>query len=457
MLNKVYTIAFTLLLVTGLFAQQQTQPQQIPYHEPVIPEQVRNSRPDTAPPIETEVIVGAAVRHDDSSNNSNGGDDSQVVTGEFVAAENASNNIKQVQFGAAESGQPPRVASSGRTAAAANTGGATAQESQINAMIGAKFVQMQRPQELPGGHNQIWRVYDITPYTQQRGIDPATKPEQTIIDWIIRQTGDKTWHSEPVGFLNATPEKIYVYHTLDVHRRVAEIIDRFVNPNAAGEGFTFRLISVGSPDWLTRAHSVLQPITTQTPGVQGWVVERGNYPAMMQDLAKRSDYREHCPPQYLIPNGCRYQVVRSRPRSYLRDVQASAQAPGYINDTQTVDEGLSFDFVPLTCLDGVYTDVMLNIAIVQVDQMLPITVELPTQDNPRARHTIETPLIVPFKLDGQIRWLKDRILILDLGMQPLPEVVTGETKGIISGIKKATATGANRGRADYLLFIEKAK
>ena len=445
-------IAFWAGFTANLFAQQN-----ISYYEP---QEISTSVQEAASPTETQPHFQTDVQNDIQTEvpivtNAHTVESapSRVVTGGFVPAEDTT-RIQQVQAFQNQSGQSPRVASAGRNTAFGNSS-TSAQEEQINTMIGAKYVKIERPQELPGGHKQIWRKYDITPYTKQRGLDPATKPEQTIVDWIIRQTGINTWHSEPVGFLNATSETLYVYHTLDMHRRVAEIVDRFVNPDAAGEGFTFRVISIGSPDWLTRSHAYLKPLDTQTPGVQGWVVERSYYPTLLQELAKRSDYREHCPPQYMVPNGCRYYNGRSRSRSYLRDVQPSPQAPGYVTDTQTVDEGFSFDFVPLTCLDGINCEVMLNLAIVQVDQMLPVTIEIPTQDNPRARHTIETPLIVPFKLDGQIRWLKDRILILDLGMQPLPEVTTGESKGILAGIKKVTATGANRGRANYLLFIEK--
>ena len=52
---------------------------------------------------------------------------------------------------------------------------------------------------LPNEHGQVWREYDISPYTQRvRDVD---KPEQAVIDWILRETGTEVWFAEPLGIL----------------------------------------------------------------------------------------------------------------------------------------------------------------------------------------------------------------------------------------------------------------
>jgi hypothetical protein len=55
--------------------------------------------------------------------------------------------------------------------------------------------------EIPKDAEQIWREYDITPYTKGRKFSDGSQPEQTIIDWILRQTGTKIWHNSPFGIL----------------------------------------------------------------------------------------------------------------------------------------------------------------------------------------------------------------------------------------------------------------
>ena len=52
---------------------------------------------------------------------------------------------------------------------------------------------------LPNDHGQVWREYDITPYTVRN--TTTSHPEQAIVDWILRETGYEAWHSTPVGLL----------------------------------------------------------------------------------------------------------------------------------------------------------------------------------------------------------------------------------------------------------------
>ena len=44
---------------------------------------------------------------------------------------------------------------------------------------------------LPNTQGQIWREYDITPYTAQ--VTTTERPEQAILDWILRDTGTEVW------------------------------------------------------------------------------------------------------------------------------------------------------------------------------------------------------------------------------------------------------------------------
>src|SRR5918993_4947003 len=80
---------------------------------------------------------------------------------------------------------------------------------------------------LPNDHGQIWREYDITPYTIR--VESTEHPEQAIVDWILRETGYEAWHSTPVGLLSADRKILRVYHTPQMQTVVADIIDRFVS------------------------------------------------------------------------------------------------------------------------------------------------------------------------------------------------------------------------------------
>src|SRR5207247_8699013 len=83
---------------------------------------------------------------------------------------------------------------------------------------------------LPQDHGQVWREYDIRPYTQR--VTTTARPEQAIVDWILRETGYEAWHSDPVGLLSANHDVLRVYHTPEMQAVVADITDRFVNSAA---------------------------------------------------------------------------------------------------------------------------------------------------------------------------------------------------------------------------------
>ena len=54
---------------------------------------------------------------------------------------------------------------------------------------------------LPNEHGQVWREYDISAYTAR--VKETDKPQQAIVDWILRETGTDVWFAEPLGILSA--------------------------------------------------------------------------------------------------------------------------------------------------------------------------------------------------------------------------------------------------------------
>ncbi len=324
-----------------------------------------------------------------------------------------------------------------------------------DSILGPRIAKVTRSLEkIPHEHEQIWREYDITPYTKGRNFPAGSQPEQTVIDWIIRQTGVKTWHSNVFSTLSSDGEKLYVYHTKEVQLIVADIVDRFVTQRFVNDSCKIRAITLSRPDWIARNHQYLRPIPIVSPGIQGWILERNGAALLLQDLARRADFKEIAQPQLLLPNGVAHNVVSKKQRNYLRDVQPNAAAlNGYAEDRVTIDEGFGLSFVPLALLDGQSMDAMIKLDIVQVEKMIPLMIDTPTTTNPRQRVEIESPQVACFKLDEQIRWPKNKVLLLDLGTIPMPTGNAEQTDSpnIFSGLTKNFTAGR---RANVLLFIE---
>ena len=179
------------------------------------------------------------------------------------------------------------------------------------------------PGTLPNDAGQEWRDYDISPYTLR--VTSTNKPEQAIVDWILLDTGYEAWHSDPLGLLSASRRTLHVYHTPQIHAVVGEMVDRFVNSEAESHAFGLRVLTVGSPNWRSKAHHVLHPVPAQSQGVQAWLLAKEDASLLLADLRRRSDFREHSTPHLLVNNGQSTVVSATQTKNYTRDVARASR------------------------------------------------------------------------------------------------------------------------------------
>lgn len=302
--------------------------------------------------------------------------------------------------------------------------------------------------KLPRGHGQVWREYDISPYTLR--VTATNRPEQAIIDWILRETGYEAWHSTPLGILSATPRKLRVYHTPEMQAAVGGIIDRFVAGEAATQAFGLRVVTVNHPNWRTKARRYLRPVNVQTAGVQAWVMQKEDASALLADLRRRNDFREHSSPHLLINNGQSTVVSTSQAHTYVRDVTLQPQVwPGFEQQTDRFDEGFSLEFSPLLSIDGKTIDGTVKCAITQLEKMVPVMIDAPTQAAPRQRAKTEVPQTTHFHFHERFRWPTSQVLLISMGMVALP---SSKDKTLVPGVP--LPFGNMPARANVLVFIE---
>ncbi|MDA7951570.1 MAG: hypothetical protein MPJ24_08785, partial [Pirellulaceae bacterium] len=199
---------------------------------------------------------------------------------------------------------------------------------------------------LPRGAGQVFREYDISQYTSK--VQGVEQPQQAVIDWVMRQTGTEVWFGEPFGFLSATREKILVYHTPEMQKIVAEIVDRFAQGAQESNVFGLRLIALDSPDWRAMGQTKLTPVSVQTPGVDAWLVSKEDAAMLLAALRRRTDFREHSSPSLAIHNGQTHTLSQKQPRTYVRGVQPRlGNLGGYDLVMGQVFEGFKLEMSPL--------------------------------------------------------------------------------------------------------------
>lgn len=332
---------------------------------------------------------------------------------------------------------PLSVAVPARDAAPAYTADRRATASPLKVTKGAGI--------LPNEHGQVWREYDISPYTLK--VQGVTKPEQAIVDWVLRETGTEVWFAEPLGILSVTPTTLRVYHTPQMHDTVRGIVERFVADEAQPHTLSVRLLTIGSPNWRAQAVTLLRPVDVKSPGVEAWLLSRENATALYAQLKNRGDFREHSAPQIEIPNGQKQTLSRTQPRQYSRSVQVKSEYPFYDLIPGQIDEGYSLELSPLLSLDGKTIDTAVSCRVDQVEKLLPLAIDLPIGGQSQ-RVQIQVPQLVSWRLSERFRWPENEVLLLSCGVVATPAPGGGGPLAFLNPL--ATAGG----RADALLMIE---
>ena len=140
-----------------------------------------------------------------------------------------------------------------------------------------------------------------------------------------------------------------------------------------------------------------------------------------------------------------------RGRSFIRDVNPRPEAwQGYDNLPGQIDEGFSLEFNPLLSTDRRSVDAMIKCQIDQVEKLVPVMLEVPTQTSPRQRARVEVPQMSYFRFGERFRWPTDQVLLLSLGIVALPVPV--DSTPTVVGLPLPFA--GSPARADLLVIIE---
>jgi len=300
---------------------------------------------------------------------------------------------------------------------------------------------------LPNDHGQVWREYDISPYTHR--VQSTSSPEKAIVDWILRETGYEAWHSTPVGLLSADNKLLRVYHTPQMQNVVADIVDRFVNNDAENIGFGLRIVTIENPNWRARALPFLKSIPVQSPGVQGWILAKEDEALLLSELKRRTDYHEHNAPHQMVQNGQSLVISTMRPVNYIKGIIPTQQTwPGFQPEQGQIDVGFSMEFNPLLSMDTRTVDAVIKLRLTQVEKMISVKLEVPSAVAQNQRTECQVPQMTMVQLHERFRWPTDQVLLLSMGVVAKP----GAEKP--NFITDALPILKSPPRADALLFVE---
>ena len=306
---------------------------------------------------------------------------------------------------------------------------------------------------LPNDAGQVWREYDISGYTSR--VVGSEKPEAAVIDWIVRETGTEFWFSEPLGILSANRTTLKVYHTPEVQDLVKGIVDRFNGGQPNPYAYGVRMLTVNSPSWRTKMHSLMRPVAVQTPGIQAWVLSKEDAAIFVAELKKRSDYREYNSTDIAVYNGQKGALRHIKPTSYVKNIVFSGDAFGsYQPELGQIEEGYLLEISPLVTVDGTIVDATVKCEVDQIEQLVPVKIEVPTQLNKRQNVEIQVPQLVSWRVHERFRWPADKVLVLSCGVVAKPNGGRPSVIGmpVVSNLSNPLSSRAPR--ADAMMLLE---
>lgn len=353
----------------------------------------------------------------------------------------------QNQSGQNNSGTDDKPAGGAAETAPALKGSSTKQDSRFGPSIGPGVTRVTKKlDKLPNSAGQVWREYNISPYTSQ--ITNSQEPQKAITEWILRETGTEMWFGEPLGILHANKEYLYVYHTPEIHGVVKEIVDRFVHTRGQVQNIDVNLVTVENPNWRSQSYTMLQPIDVKSPGVEAWVISKENAAILLSQLSRRGDFKQHSGGRLTNHDGQAFVMGKTKPVQFIRSLKwVPNQVPNYQPQLTSVDEGYQLSISSLSYLGSNAIEAVVKCECDQVERLSTVKVNVPGGNVGSETINLQIPQLVSWRVHERFRWASDQVLLLSTGVVATPAPDSG------GGLRLPSAIQKNK-RADTLLFVE---
>lgn len=300
---------------------------------------------------------------------------------------------------------------------------------------------------LPNSAGQIWREYDISPYTSE--IKTREDPQKSITEWVLRETGTEMWFHQPLGILNADRNRLLVYHTPEIQSIVKRIVDRFNRTRGQVQNIDINLVTVENPNWRSKLYTMLQPIDVKSPGVEAWMISKENAAILMSQLSRRADFKQHSSGRISNHDGQSFVLKKTQPVQFVRSLRwVPDQVPNYQPLMTRVDEGYRLEISCLSSMDNATIEAVIKCDVDQVEKLSTVKVNVPGVAGAPQQIKLQIPQLVSWRLHERFRWPNDQVLLLSCGVVATPEPATNGVGLTIPGLPKKSR------RADALLFVE---
>jgi hypothetical protein len=264
--------------------------------------------------------------------------------------------------------------------------------------------------------DQVWRDYNLTPYTMR--LTSAEQPERAVVNWIINETGQETWHGEDPAVLCASRGRLRVFHRPEVQDEVAEIVERFVRPVHSTVSVEVDVIGTTDLNWRNGLSHILKPVAIGDDGQRVWFIAREDASLVRERLRSNRNATFLAERQVVAPNGAPTLVETDRPVNYISSLElASGPYIGYQPVVSRLHEGVRFAFTPLWASNGAHLDISLKLTTRGVRKLHHAQSVAPLSTGNQTT-TVQVPEVSTTLLERTVRWPVDQSMLISAGIQP---------------------------------------
>jgi hypothetical protein len=262
---------------------------------------------------------------------------------------------------------------------------------------------------------QLWRDYNLSPYTSR--LNEVAHPEQSVVDWILKQTGPETWHGEDPAVLSASRGRLRVFHRQDVQNDIAEIVERFTRPVQPQVSMRVQLITTADLNWRNGLVHLMKPVAVGPDGQHVWLVAPEDL-ALIRNRLKLDRQPGLVNQRVLANNGQPTTIETGQTVNYISglDLQSGIYV-AYQPIIARLTEGVKATLTPLWTADGSAVDLEVQVTTRHVTKLHYAQSAAPLRSGSQET-VVQVPEVSATSLDQTLNWPVSQILLISTGVHP---------------------------------------
>lgn len=263
-----------------------------------------------------------------------------------------------------------------------------------------------------------WKRWDIARYTAAAAAS-SNSPQTAIIDWIFRRTGTAVWHGDKPAILSATRGELRACHDTETLKKVADIVERFIDAPEDILSVRVRIVAAADPRWRYTVYSQLTPVNSGPQGQQIWTLKREDAAIVLAQMQINQSFRPLVNHTYSMANGQQLKIESVLSRGFNAGMQREGSAAGAVQPkVEQLEEGIWLRLSPLLSYEGDTLDAAIELTANTVRHLHHTRVIAPRQVGPNEM-TIDVPECMETRLNQTVLgWPLGQTLLISAGIHP---------------------------------------